>query len=91
MQKVFIIYLAAINFITFAAFGTDKWKAASHRWRISEATLLGLCFTGGSVGGLLGMYLFRHKTRKPAFFAGIPLMIIIQIAVFFLIRNGSLL
>lgn len=73
-----LIYLAGINAITFAAFGIDKAKAIKNQWRIPEKTLLGLAFAGGSVGALLGMYLFRHKTRKARFVAGVPLMMILQ-------------
>ncbi len=74
-------YIIIISVITFACFGIDKWKAASHRWRIKEATLIGLCVIGGTVGGLAGMYLFRHKTKKPLFFIGIPVILIIQIGL----------
>ena len=91
LQKVFLAYIAVISFITFAAFGIDKWKAASHRWRISEAALIGLCLIGGSVGGLLGMHIFHHKTRKPAFFIGVPAILILQaVLLVYCIRKGSL-
>ncbi len=76
-----IIYLIIVNMITFACFGADKRKAANHRWRIRESTLMGLCAVGGSIGGMAGMYLFRHKTRKPLFFLGIPLIIVIQVVL----------
>ncbi len=73
-------YFIIVSVITFACFGIDKWKAANHKWRISEATLIGLCVVGGAVGGLAGMYLFHHKTKKPLFFIGIPLILIVQTA-----------
>ena len=76
---VFIIYLLLINVITFAVFGIDKFKAMKQKWRIKEATLFGLSLIGGSLGGLFGMYLFRHKTRKPIFVIGIPLILILQV------------
>ena len=76
-----LIYIAIISIITFLCFGIDKWKAKAHKWRIKEATLIGLCIIGGSIGGLLGMHLFRHKTKKPLFFIGIPLILIAQIAI----------
>lgn len=77
--KVIIGYFIIINAITFITFGVDKRSAVKQRSRIRVATLLGLAFIGGSLGGLLGMYLFRHKTRKKAFTIGIPLMLIMQV------------
>lgn len=61
MSRVFIIYLVAINFITFAAFAVDKVNAVTNRSRIRIVSLLGLAFIGGTVGGLFAMYLLRHK------------------------------
>ncbi len=84
IRILLIIYLVLISAVTFACFGIDKWKAANHRWRIKEATLILLCCMGGSIGGLLGMYLFRHKTRKPLFFAGVPAILIIQAVLSFM-------
>ena len=55
--------LIAVNLLAFALYGIDKWKARHNRWRIPESTLLLFAACGGSVGALLGMYLFRHKTR----------------------------
>ena len=80
-EVMLTVYIIAISFITFACFGIDKWKAVNHKWRISEATLIGLCLIGGSAGGLTGMLFFCHKTKKPLFFAGIPVIFIIQIIV----------
>ena len=68
--SVVLFYLAGVNLAAFAAFGIDKWKAVRHRWRIPEATLLGLSLIGGALGGLAGMRLFHHKTRKARFFRG---------------------
>ncbi len=81
------VYIIVISVITFICFGTDKWKAVNHKWRIKEATLIGLCLIGGSVGGLLGMYIFRHKTKKPLFSVGIPVIIVIQASVIMLIMH----
>ena len=67
-----IYYLFVINVITFAAFGLDKRKAKKRKFRIRESVLLGLALIGGSLGALAGMFLFHHKTRKPAFRIGIP-------------------
>ena len=75
-----LYYLIAINLITFLAFGLDKFKAERDMWRISEKALLSLCVIGGSIGGLGGMYTFRHKTLKPLFKYGVPAILIIQLA-----------
>lgn len=82
-----IVYLLGINIITFIAFGVDKWSAIHGRTRIRVATLLGLAFVGGSIGALCAMYLFRHKTLKPAFTIGIPIMIILQFFVVMLCKT----
>ena len=74
------------NFHTLA-FAIDKFAAIEHRSRIRIVTLLGLSFLGGSFGGLLAMYLLRHKTKKDYFTIGIPLIIIMQIIVLFYIMN----
>ncbi len=73
-------YLILVNIIAFAAFGIDKRKAVKHKYRISEATLLGLALIGGSAGALAGMYLFHHKTKK-LLFRAIPMLLAVQ-AVF---------
>ena len=73
------ICICVINLITFILYGADKWKAVHKRWRISEAVLIGMAIAGGSAGGLLGMYVFHHKTRKPAFRFGVPVILILQI------------
>ena len=75
--------LVLVNLVTFAAFGIDKWKAVRNRPRIRIATLLGLSFFGGAAGGLAGMYLFHHKTRRDYFAVGLPLMLAAQAAVLF--------
>ena len=86
-HKLLSIYLVAVNIVTLAAFGIDKWNAVRHRFRIPIVTLLGLAFAGGSVGGLVGMYLFRHKTRKNYFTAGMPLIILTQTVMIFFLMN----
>jgi len=77
---IFGYYLMVINLIAFAAFGIDKLKAVRDGWRISEKTLMGLAVVGGSVGALIGMKVFRHKTRKRLFRIGVPLILVAQAA-----------
>lgn len=86
-HKLLSIYLVIINIVTFIAFGIDKLKAVSHKYRIRIITLLGLAFAGGSAGGMLGMYVFRHKINKDYFTIGIPLIILMQAVVVFFLMN----
>lgn len=91
-MKYLLIYLLAINLISFIAYGIDKRKAIKNKWRIKEATLLGISFIGGSVGALLGMITFHHKTKKPRFKFGVPVMLIFHLVILFFmfINNISL-
>lgn len=88
-MKYFIVYLIVINIIAFILMGSDKSRARRGKWRISEKTLLVFAAIGGSIGAAAGMYLFRHKTKHPQFFVGIPLIFVVQCliaaAVYFLI------
>ena len=76
-----IIYVTMINIIAFLMYGVDKWNAKHELRRIPEKTLLGIAAVGGSVGAYVGMQLFRHKTRKPKFYIGIPTIVVIQVAI----------
>ena len=87
MEKIFIIYIILNNLITFSVFGIDKFKAVKNKWRIPEKILFLFSIIGGSVGGLLGMYTFRHKTQKPAFKFGIPTILIVQIVLIYFIMR----
>lgn len=78
-MKLLLAYLLIINAVGFALMLIDKWKARKNRWRIPEATLMGIAALGGSVGSLLGMYTVRHKTQHPKFTLGIPLILAVQI------------
>ena len=79
--KNIIIYLIIINLIAFLAMFIDKKKAQKGKWRIKESTLLILALMGGSIGAISGMYIFHHKTQKPRFYIGFPIIIILQILV----------
>ena len=83
MPKPVIIYLVIINIIGLCMMGVDKGRARNHEWRIPEAALFGVSFAGGALGSLAGMYLFRHKTKHPKFYIGLPLILVFQIAAVF--------
>lgn len=76
-----IIYLAVVNFISFTVMGIDKLKARKRAWRIPEATLFVLAIIGGSAGSIIGMHLFRHKTRHWYFLYGMPAILAVQILI----------
>lgn len=74
-----LIYIITINIITFLAMWIDKRKAQKGKWRISEKALFTLVLLGGGLGGIIGMYTFRHKTKKMSFVVGFPLIFILEI------------
>ena len=80
MEEI-ICYLLAINIATFLLYGIDKYKAKKGKWRISEATLLTMAAIGGSIGAWAGMRLWHHKTMHKKFKYGIPVIIILQVAL----------
>ena len=75
-----LIYLAVINIVAFFLYGIDKWKARHDKWRITEARLLWIAVAGGSIGALLGMKIWHHKTKHNKFRFGLPAILILQIA-----------
>ena len=81
MIKIFLIYLLAINGITFFTYVIDKWKAKRSKWRIPESTLLVMAVIGGSVGAWLGMKVWHHKTMHKKFKYGVPAIFFIQVAL----------
>ena len=78
MMKLLFYYLLIINAVGFLLMLVDKWKAKKNRWRVRESTLMLVAALGGSIGSLLGMYLFRHKTLHLKFTVGIPLILAAQ-------------
>ena len=80
-----LTYLEIINLLAFALFGVDKYRAKRGLWRIPEATLLAAAVLGGGVGALAGMRLFHHKTRKPRFSVGVPVILAMQVVMMLLI------
>lgn len=81
IEHLVLLYLIIINAAALLLMLADKLKAKHGAWRIPEATLMGAAVLGGSIGALAGMYLFRHKTRHPKFTLGLPLILIVQIAL----------
>lgn len=84
-MKFILIYIAATSIISFLMFGIDKIKAKNHLWRIPESALLISAAIGGSIGSLLAMGLFRHKTKHKKFTIGIPVILILQVVLSYLI------
>ena len=90
-MKWVLSILAAVNLLAFALYGVDKVKAKKGAWRIPEATLLLVAFLGGSLGALLGMEVFRHKTRHLKFRILVPLFLILHIALaVYMVKRGLL-
>ena len=80
-----LVYLLLINALGFLLMLTDKEKAKKNRWRIPEKTLLLIPLLGGSLGSLMGMRMFRHKTQKPIFSVGLPVIFALQTVLFMLL------
>ena len=89
MANALLYYLIFINVVTFLVFGIDKWKAKQGSWRISEATLLILAVIGGSIGALLGMKVWHHKTMHKKFKYGVTLILLAYIALLIWIWLGN--
>ena len=83
--NILIIY-AVINILTFITYGADKLKAFRNKYRISEKTLL-IMSAFGIFGALAGMFLFRHKIRKPLFLGGLPFILFIELLVYWLVQQ----
>ena len=86
--QILFLYLILLNLLGFILMGVDKRRAIRHAWRIPEAHLFGCAILGGSLGSILGMYTFRHKTKHWYFVFGMPAILLIQIILGILIvRN----
>lgn len=90
MKEIFnfqnlIIYFIIINLFTFFVMWIDKNRAKKGKWRVPENTLLLLVLLGGGIGGITGMYLFRHKTQKAKFVIGFPIILICEIILIILL------
>ena len=78
---VLLVWLAVINLLTFIVYGADKRRARKGKWRVPEKTLFLLPLLGGSIGALLGMRVFHHKTKHWYFVWGISAILLAQIAL----------
>ena len=85
LKYILALYLIVINITAFAMMGIDKKRAKKHEWRIPEARLFGAAFIGGGTGAVLGMYFFRHKTKHWYFVVGMPLIMILNFAIIYLL------
>lgn len=84
LREFFLIWFVAVNMLAFALCGWDKWAAKHDVRRVPERRLLAVCALGGSPAFLLGMVLFHHKTRKPRFAVGVPLILAVQLILLML-------
>lgn len=89
LPDILMIWLVAINMLTYAIYAIDKYKAVHHMWRIPEKTLILLAVIGGSAGALLAMYTIRHKTKHNKFRIGIPAILLAQIIIGFVVILGG--
>lgn len=87
VSNILYFYLIAVNVLAFSVYGMDKRKAKANQWRVPESQLLLLAVIGGSVGALLGMRTFHHKTRKPKFYIGVPVILGLQICLVVFLRG----
>ena len=87
IANALLYYLIVITIVTFLVYGIDKWKAKQGSWRISEVSLLILAVIGGSIGALFGMKVWHHKTMHKKFKYGLPLILLAQIALIYLILD----
>ena len=90
-MKTILLLLVAVNLVSFTLYGLDKLKAKKGLWRIKESTLLLVALLGGSLGALLGMEIFRHKTKHWQFKVLVPVFFILHIALaVWLVKSGLL-
>lgn len=86
-MRFIFIYIVFTNLLLFTLMAIDKQKSKLNQWRISEKTLFILAIIGGSIGGILGIYTFRHKTKHLKFTLGFPAIILLQLIAIYLFFN----
>ena len=90
-MKTILLLLVAVNLVSLTLYGLDKLKAKKGLWRIRESTLLLIAALGGSVGALLGMEVFRHKTKHWQFKVLVPVFLVLHLALaVWLVKSGLL-
>lgn len=87
LQNLFSFYLLGVNLIAFALMGIDKKRAIRKDWRIPERTLFLSAILGGSLGAILGMQVFRHKTKHWYFQLGMPVILVAELLLYLLLRT----
>ena len=90
-MNIILGYFLAVNITSFLLYGIDKFKARKNLWRISEATLLTMAAIGGSIGAWAGMQLWHHKTMHKKFKYGLPVIIILQIALVVYLHTNNII
>lgn len=88
--EIILYYIITVNVLGFLFMGLDKWKAKKRAFRIPEATLFIIAIIGGALGSILGMYLFRHKTKHWYFVYGMPAILVIHILLLLFIWKGPI-
>ena len=86
-MKLLIIYLMIMNGIGFIMMGVDKQKAKHHTWRIREKSFFLISLMGGSLGTIVGMYIFHHKTKHWYFVYGLPMILLGQVILWIFYRS----
>ena len=81
MKYIILVYLVGINLFTFCRMGIDKRRARRNQYRISERALMLPAVFFGALGGYLGMRTFRHKTQHAKFYIGLPVLLVLQLAL----------
>ncbi|MCB2290003.1 DUF1294 domain-containing protein [Clostridium sp. CS001] len=82
-MKFFLYYLLFINLLGIFVMYSDKKKSRRGKWRTPENTLFAIAVAYGALGIFMGMRLFRHKTKHNKFVIGIPLILIVEVFIFF--------
>ena len=80
-----VYYLIAINLLAILVYGLDKRRAIKNKWRVKELYLFLIALLGGAIGSLMAMYAFHHKTKKISFVLGVPILILLNLGIFYLL------
>lgn len=88
VSQVLWIYIVVVNIVAFAMYAWDKLSAKKKGRRIPEATLLAVAAIGGSIGALVAMVSCNHKVRKLKFNLGVPILLVLQVALYLILGMG---